>query len=61
MGAIITAILPVLLGLLKDAPTLVADVEQAWELLTSGTPATPDEQAAIDAALEEAHNALQKS
>lgn len=61
MGAVITAILPVLLQLLEETPTLIADVKQAWTLLTANNPPTPDQQAQIDAALEDAHKALQAS
>lgn len=61
MPAIIAALLPVLLNLLAQTPALVLDVENAWKLLTSSTPATPDQQAQIDAALEVANDAVQAS
>lgn len=48
-------------AILQLAPQVVAEIEAAWKLLTSTTPATADEQAAIDAALEAAHKALQAS
>jgi hypothetical protein len=61
MGAIIAAVLPLLLQLLQETPELVEDVKTAWGLLTSSTPATTDQQAQIDAALDAAHTALQAS
>ncbi len=61
MGAIITAVLPVLLNLLAQTPALVEDVKRAWTLLTSQAAPTADQQAQIDAALEAAHRALQAS
>lgn len=61
MGVVITAVLPVLIDLLKNAPAEIEGVKTAWNLLTSHTPATPDQQAQIDAALDEANDALQKS
>lgn len=59
MGAILTAVLPVLLQLVEETPALVAEVQQAWQLLTSSTAATADQQASIDAALDAAHQKLQ--
>ncbi len=54
-------IIPILTAMLTEAPQIVALVEEAWKLLTATTPATVDQQAAIDAALEAAHKALQDS
>ncbi len=54
-------IIPILTAMLTEAPQIVALVEDAWKLLTATTPATVDQQAAIDAALEAAHKALQDS
>ena len=61
MGVVITAVLPVLLELLQNAPQEIESVKTAWSLLTGNTPATPDQQAQIDAALDAANEALQKS
>lgn len=61
MGAILTAMLPVLLQLLEETPALVADVKQAWDLLSTQTPPTPEQQSQIDAALDAAHAKLQAS
>ena len=62
MSAILTTLLPTLLGLLQMTPSLVSEVETmiAW-LKGNGAPPTPDQQAAIDAALDAAHQALQAS
>lgn len=66
MGIVLTAVLPALLQLLEEAPTLIADgeavvaeVRQAWALLSSQAAPTADQQAQIDAALDKAHAALQ--
>lgn len=48
----------VLLGL-QVAPELIAAAQQEIALFSSGTPPTAEQQAAIDAALEAAHAALQ--
>lgn len=48
----------VLLGI-QVAPELIAAAQQEFALLQSGTPPTPEQQAAIDAALDQAHAALQ--
>jgi hypothetical protein len=60
MGLIVE-LLPILVGLLEQAPQVVDSVEQIWNLATSKEAPTPDQQAQIDAALEEAHKALQDS
>lgn len=57
--SVIAALLPVLLQLLQETPTLVGEVETAWNALTSATPPTPDQQRQIDEALDEAHAKLQ--
>jgi hypothetical protein len=54
-------IIPILTAILAAAPQVVTEVEAAWKLLTATTAPTTDEQAAIDAALEAAHKALQAS
>ncbi len=54
-------LIPIFTAILTAAPEVVAEIEAAWKLLTSKTPATAAEQAAIDAALETAHKALQAS
>lgn len=48
----------VLLGL-QVAPELIAAAQQEIALFSAGTPPTPEQQAAIDAALDQAHAALQ--
>lgn len=59
--AIIQAILSALLSVLADFPSLVADVEQAWQLLTSSSTPTAEQMAAYAAAVDAAHKALQQS
>lgn len=54
-------LIPVLTSILAQAPQVVADVKQVWSLATASTAPTTDEQAAIDAAFEAAHKALQDS
>ena len=44
---------------IQVAPGLIQTAQQEVALLNSGTPPTADQQAAIDAALAEAHAALQ--
>lgn len=64
----IAAILPLLTQLLalaaqaaEDAPSIIASVKSIWSVATSKAPPTTDEQAAYDAALDAAHQALQAS
>lgn len=61
MEAIIAAVLPLFVQLLSAIPSLVADVEQAWGLLTATTPPTAEQMAQYAAALDAAHKALQDS
>lgn len=57
------ALIPLLTALVQlaasVAPELIKDFKLLVDLLTSGKDPTPEEQAQIDAALEQAHNALQ--
>lgn len=57
----IAEMLPILLAILANAPQVISEVRSAWALLTSKEEATPDQQKAIDDALDEAHKALQAS
>ncbi len=57
----IAEMLPILLSILANAPQVIEEVRSAWALLTSKEPASTDQQAQIDAALDEAHRALQAS
>ena len=61
MPAILTTLLPTLLGLLQMTPSLVTEIEQVIGFLKGGNPPTPEQQATIDAALDAAHQALQAS
>lgn len=61
MGSILAIILPALIEGVKEAPHLIDSAKTAWGLLTSHTPATPDQQAQFDAAMEEAYAEFQKS
>ena len=61
MTAIITAILPVLLQLLSDTPAIVDEVKSLWAFLTANTPATPEQEAAINAAYEQAYKDVESS
>ncbi len=57
----IAALLPLLVSILSEAPSVVSSVESIWGLATATTAPTADEQATYDAALEAAHKALQAS
>jgi hypothetical protein len=57
----IAEMLPILLSILSNAPQVIEEVRSAWALLSSKETPTADQQAAIDAALDEAHRALQAS
>lgn len=57
--ATIIALLQVLAAFVPQVPELVAGVETAVGLLQSGQAPTAEQQAAIDAALDAAHAALQ--
>ncbi len=57
----IAEMLPILLSILANAPQVIEEVRSAWALLTSREPASADQQTQIDAALDEAHRALQAS
>lgn len=61
MGAILPALIPFIIQLLQDVPGEVAAIEDLWKFATSKAPATPEQKAQIDAALEEAHATFQKS
>lgn len=58
---VIAEMVPILLQILAEAPAAVKGVEEAWKLLTTKEQPTTDQQAQIDAALEDAHRALQAS
>lgn len=57
----IATLLPLIVGILTQLPQAIAGVEQIWQLATQTTAPTAEEQAAYDAALEAAHQALQAS
>lgn len=64
----VAVILPLLLELLRLAPQfievggeIVDGVQKIWEGVTSNHPISPEQQAQYDAALQEAHDALQRS
>lgn len=57
----IATLLPLLTSILAEAPQVIESVKEIWSLATSTTPATADEQAAIDAAFEASYKALQAS
>ena len=59
--ATVIAIIQALMGLAGQLPAIVAAAETAVELLRSGTAPTPEQEAQIVAALEEANDALQAS
>ena len=59
--AVLAALLPVILQLLQDAPAEIETIKGLWTYATSKTPATAEQQAAVDAALEQAHKDLQAS
>lgn len=59
--ATIIALIEALAAFAPKIPELVAAVETALGLLRSGQAPTAEQQAAIDAALEKAHAALQGS
>ena len=61
MEAIIAAVLPLLVQLLQQLPSLVGDVEQAWTLLTATTPPTAAQMQQYADAVDAAHKALQGS
>ena len=54
-------LVPFLVSVLNQAPALIEDVKKIWAIATAATPPTVDQQAAIDAALEQAHKDLQAS
>jgi hypothetical protein len=57
----IAVLLPLLLQILAAMPQTIEAVKQIWDLFSSETAPTPEERAAFDAALDEAHKALQAS
>lgn len=57
----LATLIPLLVSILGQAPAVIDSVKSIWALATSTTPATPDEQAQIDAALEDAYKALEAS
>lgn len=57
----IAALLPLLIQILAAMPQTIESVREIWDLFTRETAPTPEERAAFDAALEEAHKALQAS
>lgn len=57
----IIALLNAFIGVVGQIPELVTAGETAIGLIQSGTAPTPEQQAAIDAGLEAANNALQAS
>lgn len=59
MLATIEALLPLLLAILKEAPHVIANIENIWKLATATTAPTADEQKTYDDALEAAHKELQ--
>jgi hypothetical protein len=59
--AVLAALLPVILQLLQDAPQEIEAIKGLWSYATSKTPPTPEQQAAVDAALDQAHKDLQAS
>lgn len=59
MSAAIIAILTAALQLVPQIPELIAGIQTAIDLVTSGTDPTPAQQAAIDAALDAANAKLQ--
>ena len=48
-------------GLIKNVETIITDLKLAWQAATSDTPLTPELQAQIDKALDNAHAALQEA
>lgn len=57
----IIAILEAVIKLGSEIPELVTLVSQAIDLVKSGQPPTPEQQAQIDAALQAAHDKLQSA
>ena len=55
----IAVLLPLLVSILGQAPQVIESVKKIWDLAKSDKEPTPEEQAAFDAALEEAHKAVQ--
>lgn len=47
--------------LVQAGADLVDGAQKVWSAVTSENPPTPDQQAAYDAALQESHDALQRS
>lgn len=56
---IISAVIQYGPAIIVDAEKVISNLELAWQSVTSGTPITPDQQAQIDQALDDANNALQ--
>jgi len=59
MLALTPAVLSMIELGIQVAPGIIAAAKQEIDLANSGTPPTADQQAAIDAALDQAHAALQ--
>ena len=59
MSAVVVALLPVILQLLKDAPQEIETIKGLWQYVTSKTPATPEQQAQINAAFEQTYKDAQ--
>jgi hypothetical protein len=57
----IALLLPELITILSEAPSVITNVQKIWDLATATTAPTADEQVAYDAALDAAHTALQAS
>lgn len=64
----VAAILPLVLQALKLAPgfiqtggEIIEGAQKIWNGVTAEQPPTPDQQAEYDRALQEAHDALQRS
>ena len=65
-NAIVTILFNIIAFLIQNGPAMIADIENiftdlklAYEVATSGTTFTAEQQAQIDLALDNAHNALQ--
>lgn len=58
---VIADLLPLLVTILTNIPAAVESVHNIWNLATQDTAPTADEQSAMDAALDAAHQALQNS
>jgi hypothetical protein len=57
----LAVLIPLLIQILGEAPQVIESVREIWKLATQTTPPTAEQQSAIDAALDEAHKALQDS